>query len=83
MGCHGNGKISWSPNEFFFFFFFFLRTACFPHLLVKMNNLSTVINCPGGASRRTLGIFVPFFVGQHTLHIRNGWGNSEWQIAGK
>ena len=41
-GCHGNGKISCSPNEFFLedFFFAFRR--------VPVNNLAPVRNCPGG-----------------------------------
>ena len=57
MGCHGNGKISYSPNDFFF-----LRTFCFSHLVGQSEQFNAHEKLSWGASRRPIGTFMPFFV---------------------
>ena len=41
MGCHGNGKISYSPNEFF------LETIFSLIKWIPVNNLAAMRNGPG------------------------------------
>ena len=50
MGCHGNGYILYSPNEFF------LERHYFLIKLVQVNKLIPMTNCPGGARYAKLGV---------------------------
>ena len=51
MGCHGNGYILYSLNEFFLeiHFFFLIK-------LVQVNKLIPMTNCPGGARYAKLAV---------------------------
>ena len=70
MGCHGNGKISYSPNEFFFFFFFFFFLEDITHLVVQIEQFGSHEKLSWGfmvglISHRPIGTSC-----KHTPHIK-------------